>query len=77
MATKVSNHSYYGVDEFQSDFVLMCKNAMAYNAPETVYHCSAKAILEDGLAMIERVSSNSSPFLTCTHTHTHTHTHIH
>jgi hypothetical protein len=54
MATKLSNHAYSSVDEFRSDFVLMCKNAMTYNAPETVYFSFAKSMMEDGIKIIER-----------------------
>ena len=61
MATKLSNHAYSSVDEFRSDFVLMCKNAMTYNAPETVYFSFAKNMMEDGVKVIERVS----PFFHC------------
>ena len=61
MATKLSNHAYSSVDEFRSDFVLMCKNAMTYNAPETVYFSFAKSMMEDGIKIIERVS----PFFYC------------
>ena len=55
MATKLSNHAYSSVDEFRSDFVLMCKNAMTYNAPETVYFSFAKSVMENGIKVIERV----------------------
>lgn len=57
MATKLSNHAYSSVDEFRGDYVLMCKNAMTYNAPETVYYSIAKTMMDDGVKIIERVSS--------------------
>ena len=56
MATKLSNHAYSSVDEFRGDYVLMCKNAMTYNAPETVYYSIAKTMMDDGVKIIERVS---------------------
>lgn len=55
MATKLSNHAYYSAEEFKNDFVLMCKNAMTYNSPETVYYSVANNMMRDGLKLIEKV----------------------
>ena len=55
MAAKVSGHAYCGVEEFREDFVLMCKNAMTYNAAETVYYAVASNVMKDGLKIIEKV----------------------
>lgn len=56
MATKISNHAYWSAEEFKNDFVLMCKNAMTYNSPETIYYSVANSIMRDGLKLIEKVS---------------------
>ncbi len=42
----------------QSDFILMCNNAMTYNAPETTYYGTAKRLLSSGLQIIAKVSYN-------------------
>lgn len=55
MATKLSNHTYTSLEEFKSDFVLMCKNAMTYNSRETVYHSIAHNTMQEGLKIIEKV----------------------
>ena len=39
----------------QDDFVLMCKNAMTYNTPDTIYHQAAKKYLALGLKIIIKV----------------------
>ena len=43
--------------------MLMCNNAMTYNAPETVYYTAAKNLLTAGLKIIAKV---------CSKQHTHT-----
>ena len=55
MATKLASHAYCSAGEFKNDFVLMCKNAMTYNSPETVYYSVANNIMKDGLKLIEKV----------------------
>lgn len=60
MATKISNHAYWSAEEFKNDFVLMCKNAMTYNSPETIYYSVANSIMRDGLKLIEKVSASSA-----------------
>ena len=55
MATKLANHAYCSAEEFKGDFVLMCKNAMTYNSPETLYYSVASNIMKDGLKLIEKV----------------------
>lgn len=56
MGTKVASHAYCSAEEFKSDFVLMCKNAMTYNSPETLYYSVASNVMKDGLKLIEKVS---------------------
>ena len=55
IGTKIEMGQYSSVSEFKSDFILMCNNAMTYNAPETVYYGSAKRLLTTGLQVIARV----------------------
>ena len=61
MATKLAGHAYSSLEEFRSDFVLMCKNAMTYNSPETVYYSVANNIMQDGLKIIEKVRVHVAP----------------
>ena len=42
---------------FQDDFILMCKNAMLYNAPDTIYYKSAEKLLNLGTKALSEVSS--------------------
>ena len=65
MATKLANNQYGSVDEFKGDFLLMCKNAMTYNAPETVYYSVANNLLTEGLKLIAKVS-RGQPLCTAT-----------
>lgn len=55
IGTKIDMGQYSSVGEFKSDFILMCNNAMTYNAPETVYYASAKRLLTTGLQLIAKV----------------------
>ncbi|XP_030453398.1 uncharacterized protein LOC115674987 [Syzygium oleosum] len=45
---KLANGSYAMLDQLESDIVLICSNAMRYNAPDTIYHKQARAIEELG-----------------------------
>ena len=56
VAKKIDMGQYESVGDFKSDFILMCNNAMTYNAPETVYYASAKRLLTTGLQIIAKVS---------------------
>lgn len=58
MASKVENNQYPSVNEFKDDFVLMCTNAVTYNAPDTVYYASAKRLLAAGLKIIAKVGNS-------------------
>ncbi len=55
MAAKVESNKYPSVNEFKDDFVLMCNNAMTYNAPDTMYYGIAKNLLTSGLKIIAKV----------------------
>ena len=56
VAKKIDMGQYESVGDFKSDFILMCNNAMTYNAPETVYYASAKRLLTTGLQIIAKVT---------------------
>ena len=55
IAKKIDVGQYDSIGDFKSDFILMCNNAMTYNAPETVYYASAKRLLTTGLQIIAKV----------------------
>jgi hypothetical protein len=39
----------------QTDFRVMCENAMMYNKPETIYHKAAKKLLHSGMKILSPV----------------------
>lgn len=39
----------------QVDFRIMCKNAMIYNKPETIYHKAARKLLHSGMKILSQV----------------------
>ncbi|CAI0437246.1 unnamed protein product [Linum tenue] len=43
---KLGNGSYSTLEQFESDVLLICSNAMKYNSSDTVYHKQARAIQE-------------------------------
>lgn len=43
---KLANGSYSTLKQFESDVLLICANAMQYNAPETIYFKQARSIQE-------------------------------
>ncbi|RDD47156.1 Bromodomain-containing protein 7 [Trichoplax sp. H2] len=45
---------YDALDEFQSDFELMCNNAMTYNDSSTIFYKCAKKMRDDGLILISK-----------------------
>lgn len=61
LVTQIWYAIYVGAHQFlfveQSDFILMCNNAMTYNAPETVYYATAKRLLSSGLQIIAKVTT--------------------
>ena len=40
---------------FQTDFVLMCNNAMTYNRPDTIYYKEAKRLLQSAMKLMSKV----------------------
>ncbi len=46
--------SYENLAAFQADFELICANAMTYNAAETIYHKTAKSMLQFGLKLFTK-----------------------
>lgn len=41
----------------QTDFKIMCENAMIYNKPDTIYYKAAKKLLHSGMKILNPVSS--------------------
>ncbi|XP_044010764.1 bromodomain-containing protein 7 isoform X2 [Aphidius gifuensis] len=52
MKQKIIDNNYTTLNEFISDFKLMCDNAMTYNHQETIYYKAAKKLLHVGLKMV-------------------------
>ncbi|XP_065064320.1 bromodomain-containing protein 7-like [Rhopilema esculentum] len=48
MLYKIENLQYTSLEALRDDFILMCKNAMLYNAPDTIYYKSAEKLLNLG-----------------------------
>jgi len=48
MMYKIEHLQYSSLEAFRDDFILMCKNAMLYNAPDTIYYKSAEKLLNLG-----------------------------
>ncbi|KAI3768982.1 hypothetical protein L6452_00078 [Arctium lappa] len=43
---KLARGTYLTLEQFESDVILICTNAMQYNAPDTIYYKQASSILE-------------------------------
>lgn len=56
---KVDENQYNTLQEFASDFRLMCENAIKYNHVETVYHKAAKKLLHVGTKLLQPESLRS------------------
>lgn len=52
---KLANGSYSSLEQFESDILLICSNAMQYNAPDTIYHKQARSIQELAKKKFERL----------------------
>lgn len=52
MQKRVDAGAYGSVDALAADFRLICRNAMTYNAPETIYYKEAEKLLEEGEKLI-------------------------
>ena len=46
--SKLEGGSYKSLEEFRSDFELICTNCMSYNGPDTSYYKAAKKLLQHG-----------------------------
>ncbi|KAK9701148.1 hypothetical protein K7432_011849 [Basidiobolus ranarum] len=55
---KIEKKFYRSLDEFKSDFELVCNNAKTYNGPETMYYKNAHKIWQYGLRAIEKERPN-------------------
>lgn len=53
MRQKMDDNRYETLPAFSADFRLICENAMRYNHGETVYHKSAKKLLQVGNKMLQ------------------------
>lgn len=51
---KITQDEYSNINEFRSDFELMCDNAMKYNRPETVYYQAGKKLLSTGIKLMTK-----------------------
>eukprot|EP00794_Sanderia_malayensis_P018977 gene18977-20884_t len=49
MMYKIEHKQYPTIESFKDDFILMCKNAMLYNAPDTIYYKAAERLFSAGL----------------------------
>ncbi|KAJ8940363.1 hypothetical protein NQ318_015756 [Aromia moschata] len=49
MRQKIEENQYSHLEEFISDFKLMCTNAMKYNHIDTIYYKASKKLLQAGL----------------------------
>lgn len=54
MESKIENDQYASILDYKKDFVQMCKNAMTYNRPETIYYKEAKRLLQSGMKLLSK-----------------------
>jgi len=52
MNEKIEDGKYENLDSFRRDFELICNNCMLYNSADTIYHKSAKRLLQQGLRVL-------------------------
>lgn len=57
MRNKLRNKEYKSLQQFKADFELICKNAMKYNKPFTVYHKEADRLLRVGNQLIDSMAN--------------------
>ena len=50
---KINDNKYATLQEFISDFKLMCTNAMHYNHSDTIYYKASKKLLHGGLKLMQ------------------------
>lgn len=53
MRQKVDENQYGNLQDFISDFKLMCTNAMQYNHVDTIYYKASKKLLHAGLKIVQ------------------------
>ncbi|KAF5291750.1 hypothetical protein FQA39_LY14238 [Lamprigera yunnana] len=53
MRQKVDDSQYKDLQEFMTDFKLMCTNAMQYNHSDTIYYKTSKKLLHAGLKLVQ------------------------
>ncbi|XP_038078524.1 bromodomain-containing protein 7-like [Patiria miniata] len=54
MKRKIDVSEYTSIEEYKSDFLLMCENATIYNRPETIYYKAAKRLQAVGLKCMNK-----------------------
>ncbi|KAL2472957.1 DNA-binding bromodomain-containing protein [Forsythia ovata] len=59
MRNKLGKGAYETLEQFESDVVLICSNAMQYNAPDTIYHKQARTIQELAKKKFQKIRINS------------------
>ncbi|XP_052207681.1 uncharacterized protein LOC127811658 [Diospyros lotus] len=59
---KLGNGSYSTLEQFESDVILICTNAMQYNAPDTIYHKQARSIQELAKKKFQRLRVDTEPY---------------
>ncbi|XP_024977336.1 uncharacterized protein LOC112514928 isoform X2 [Cynara cardunculus var. scolymus] len=55
---KLAKGAYLTLNEFEHDVLLICRNAMQYNAPDTIYYKQASSIQEQAKLRFERLRAN-------------------
>ncbi|KAF5292645.1 hypothetical protein FQR65_LT11197 [Abscondita terminalis] len=53
MRQKVDDNQYKDLQDFMSDFKLMCTNAMQYNHSDTIYYKTSKKLLHAGIKLVQ------------------------
>ncbi|GAV08604.1 hypothetical protein RvY_18269 [Ramazzottius varieornatus] len=54
MRKKLARGYYHTLSQFKGDFELMCRNAMTYNAPDTIYFRAAKKLSRIGAKLVSK-----------------------
>ncbi|KAI3673811.1 hypothetical protein L6452_39941 [Arctium lappa] len=55
---KLAKGTYLTLNEFENDVFLLCRNAMQYNAPDTIYYKQASSIQEQAKLRFQRLRAN-------------------
>lgn len=53
MRQKIDDNQYNNLQDFVTDFKLMCTNAMQYNQSDTIYYKASKKLLHAGLKLVQ------------------------